>query len=144
MIRRGYPADLHCSFAGCKEVGRTVYDTIKDYNRSAESRARWRCIRHLEPGSVVTRDDPFKSVTLTVREAHGRHFWSRGDALGSGFAHGPGFQAHADDFLVGTTLTVTVSLNVPLSEPCHACGGSGFTTEDTFAGRCVVCRGKTK
>lgn len=41
-------------------------------------------------------------------------FWlPEGGAHGSGFTHGPGFKAHANDFPEGTRLTVTTRIDMP-------------------------------
>lgn len=40
-------------------------------------------------------------------------FWSGSGALTSGFIHGPGFKAFADDFPEGTRLRVTVEVVLP-------------------------------
>lgn len=46
-------------------------------------------------------------------------FWlPEGGAHGSGFTHGPGFKAHADDFPEGTRLTVTTRIEIP-EEPAR-------------------------
>lgn len=43
----------------------------------------------------------------------GLYWLPEGGAHGSGFTHGPGFKAHADDFPEGTRLTVTTQIEIP-------------------------------
>jgi hypothetical protein len=104
----------------------------------------WTCSRHREPDKVLRPDNPSTTVTLVAskvrnsrydrdladyeaavarRSAYARKpdefipglYWlPEGGGHGSGFTHGPGFKAHADDFPEGTRLTITATVEVPV------------------------------
>lgn len=109
MARRNYPLRKNCAHDGCREVARWSYETQRDLVSSFEFRNEYRCIRHSRPMEVLATDnDATEKVLVSKRGAGGNMYWDN-----SGFVHGPGFKAFADDFPEGTQLVVTARIVTP-------------------------------
>lgn len=110
---------------------------------AAQAKRPWKCSRHRDPEEVLHPARLSTTQTLVASRirnsgyerdmaryeaavARGSYFatkpeeflpglfWlTEGGAHGSGFTHGPGFKAHADDFPEGTRLTVTTRIELP-------------------------------
>ncbi|MGA1853006.1 hypothetical protein VH570_19415 [Sphingobium sp. HT1-2] len=112
MARREWPLRFVCGQEGCTESANYRYQTKRDLMESFElkhySNGRWRCIRHARPKEVLSADNRETRIEMTVdQKPHGRYFGS------SGFLHGPGFKAFADDFPAGTKIIVSATLILP-------------------------------
>jgi hypothetical protein len=70
---------------------------------------RWRCVRHVRDENDVLSPDRLilQSETVNRQEPYGRFFGN------SGFFHGPGFKAFAEDFPAGTIIRVTAEVILP-------------------------------
>ncbi|MDM9644514.1 hypothetical protein [Rhizobium sp. S163] len=105
---------FRCGFPGCEEIVR--YETNnRKHAVDLELRygnGQWRCVRHSQPSSVLSADNNRIVDEMAVfEETHGL-YWGKDKAF-SGFAHGPGFKAFAEDFPPGTILRVTAELVFP-------------------------------
>ena len=115
-MSRVHRIGVKCVASGCNEF------TIMEYSRrdrDIDTRIRtYRCVRHSHEDEVLTPGSPLRTHHLRVVEKPYGKFWTaREDGEGgSGFIHGPGFRAFADDFPTGTVLEVTARI-VPLAEP---------------------------
>jgi hypothetical protein len=121
MSRREYRETITCAEPGCRETQWLVHDTRAE-QAEAHKRQRekpFKCSRHehpernLRPGNEQTAH-----VLIASRARSGspdKLFWLREgeDHGGSGYAYGPGFNAHADDFPEGTRLVVRAQIQVP-------------------------------
>lgn len=114
MARRDWPLMVHCGHQGCTERATYRYQTKRDLTQSFEANnftaGRWRCTRHSKPGDVLSTTNLTTSCELTVEQReYGRFFGN------SGFIHGPGFKAFAEDFPAGTKIIITATLVLPES-----------------------------
>lgn len=128
MSRRTRTTSIPCQHAGCHEVGRFEYDSQREATRIYRDYAKWKCVRHAAGDAVLASGNPTRACVLTVvvlPNLPQHRFWQEdGRAGASGFTYGPGFQAHAEDFPVGTRLTVTASIELP-SPPSGTREGGG-------------------
>lgn len=114
MARRPHILTVTCTFPGCTESGRYEYDTLKEYRKSTIDPRTWRCVKHVQPEALLTPTNLVRTARL-VAAPSSRYptapglYWS----TGSGFAHGPGFKADANDFPKGTVLEVTARIILP-------------------------------
>ena len=124
MARREYKLQKRCAHEGCAEIGRWTYETARDLAASYEQRNVYRCVRHTDPGSVLSAQNPMTEVVLTCKSsdrAPGLYWEGR-----SGLHTGPGFKAWAADFPEGTRLIVTARIETPnVAANRTAEGGSG-------------------
>lgn len=114
MPRRAWPLVVTCTYQGCTASARYEFATLRELDRSHEmkNRASYRCSRHSDPESVLSADNLHRSITLTNEQRpYGRFFGP------SGFVHGPGFKAYAEDFPIGTEITITATVKLPKEEP---------------------------
>lgn len=150
MSRRRYTHRARC-IPGCTETGYFEYGSQREYAAHQQVlRTRpWRCVRHTAPEEVLGNESPTRTVTLIATPGHGNIadtlFWreENSERLGSGFEHGPGFKAYANDFPAGTRLTVTATIVWPadeqpdapaeVPEECEAwaCDGQGWSHQGT-------------
>lgn len=120
MSRRRYTHRARC-IAGCTETGYFEYGSQREHAAHQQVlRTRpWRCVRHTAPDEVLGSEAPTRTVTLIATPGQGNIadtlFWreENSERLGSGFEHGPGFKAYANDFPAGTRLTVTATIAFP-------------------------------
>lgn len=125
MSRRAYYSRVRCAETGCSEVANYEYDTRREQDAGDRWRAEhpWRCTRHANPDKTLRPDNTERTTVLVaskVRSHRGDGFLSGLFWLeegigrhGSGFEHGPGFNAHADDFPEGTRLVITARIEPP-------------------------------
>ncbi|GAA2346568.1 hypothetical protein [Dactylosporangium salmoneum] len=115
------------------------YAEIMDWQRKHP----WKCTRHDRPDEVLRPDNPSTTHVLVASRVRSYGYerdlaryeaavaygsgWARkpdeflsglfwlpeGGTSGSGFAFGPGFAAHADDFPEGTRLVVSTQIIAP-------------------------------
>lgn len=127
MSRRTRTTSIPCNHAACRETGRFEYDSQKELARICRDHANWKCVRHGAGDAVLAADNASRSAVLEVvilPHLPNHRFWKEPGAVSaSGFVYGPGFQAHAEDFPVGTKLTVTASVVLP--DPQRSPGGTG-------------------
>jgi len=111
MARREYKLQKRCAHEGCAEIGRWTYETARDLANSYEQRNVYRCVRHADPDAVLGDGNREIEKVLTSKASDNAQglYW---DGL-SGFVHGPGFKAWANDFPEGTRLIVTVRVETP-------------------------------
>lgn len=105
---------LRCAELNCREVGFREYATKTECQDEHERDEKWKCVRHTNSGCVLSRQSLIRSTAYEVIELGCGKFWQEDakNAPDSGFLHGPGFCAWADDFPVGTRLTVLAKLTV--------------------------------
>lgn len=119
MSRREYRHTVRCAEKPCPEYSFRVYETRADERAGLERQRKhpWRCTRHDKPHEVLRPDNTAVQHTpiATAKDnIPGCLYWiPEGGTTGSGFAHGPGFKAHADDFPPGTWLVVTAYVETP-------------------------------
>lgn len=114
MARREYKLQKRCAHEGCTEIGRWTYETARDLASSYENRNAYRCVRHSDPGSVLSAENKITEAVMTCvfsERAQGL-FWNGK----SGLHTGPGFKAWASDFPEGTRLIVTARIEMPLQK----------------------------
>lgn len=112
-----------CAAEGCPESA--FYDgmTVREVREMAQRNASnpWRCVRHSRPDEVLSPDHRTITATATASrliEGSAKLFWvQEGRGTGSGFTHGPGFKAFADDFPEGTRLVITAAIETPEATP---------------------------
>jgi hypothetical protein len=143
MPRREYNGNWPCAENGCRERARYVYDTRRDFDEAARRYAKdpYLCVRHSKTGEVLGVGNlVVRAETVASRVPYGGYerrladyeqavargsefarkpdeflpglFWT-GAGLKSGFTHGPGFKAFADDFPEGTKLVITAEIVLP-------------------------------
>ena len=105
----GYHGRFVCAEAGCREVVYHQYDTRKDQSEgyTRNKKKPWKCSRHNDPAAHLRPDNTETQHVLEVYEKAYGKFWAPSN---NGLARGPGFFAFAEDFPVGTRLTVTTSV----------------------------------
>jgi hypothetical protein len=103
-----------CGHPGCDEIARYETDNRKhaiELDRRYGN-GQYRCVRHSQPDSVLSSENNKIVDEMTVfKEPHGL-YWGKEKAF-SGFAHGPGFKAFAEDFPPGTILRITAEIVFP-------------------------------
>jgi hypothetical protein len=103
-----------CGHEGCKELA------LYEYFRRDESIAlqkrygngQYRCVRHSRPDEVLSTDNTMRVTVLQIFEERSGRYWGQTKA-GSGFVHGDGYKAFAEDFPPGTTLRITAEVIPP-------------------------------
>lgn len=118
MARREYSHSPQCVHDGCPERANYYFETQSERRQqvaSLEARGGWRCVRHTRPEEVLSINQTVRETVLESYElSHGRYFRpEHTEAGGSGFQHGPGFKAYANDFPPGTRLIVTARVELP-------------------------------
>lgn len=111
------PVTIRCAHPDCREH---AYYEVRTKAEDLELRRKpWLCVRHSRPDAVLSNESPAKrQVLVSYEEPYGRFWRPEGSEKGgSGFAHGPGFKAFADDFPAGTRLVVESRLEFPAGEP---------------------------
>ena len=136
MARREYRNTFTCAEPGCHDTQFYVHDRRADQDAACKRQAEhpYRCTRHadpdrnLRPGNESTRrvlvaskvrayQDP-RRPEQEPRWLDGLYWHEEGSERGgSGFTHGPGFNAHASDFPEGTRLVVTAQIEIPQEAP---------------------------
>ena len=114
--RREYTFAKLCADGGCKEAERTVFDTQREYMEHVRFRTHnpYLCTRHKRPEEVIGVANPVRQITYTVTEDRGDKRWAGPRNAQSWLGGGlDDFQAYADDFPLGTQLTITVALDLP-------------------------------
>lgn len=107
---------VQCAHPDCKREGHFQYDNQKDAARiHKEQSGRWKCDDHWRMHERLTPETPERTTRLVSRKVE-----RCGDALfwngSNGLAHGPGFEARAEDWPEGTTLEVTARVILPVDE----------------------------
>ena len=113
MARREYKLQKRCAHEGCAEIRHWTYETARDLAASHARANVYRCVRHTDPESVLSADNPTTEVVMTCKasdRAPGLYWEGR-----SGLHTGPGFKAWAADFPEGTRLIVTARIETPNS-----------------------------
>lgn len=114
--RRPYGHRVKCDHEGCTDYGNYSFDTRRDLiaHLKYEQKSPYRCTRHRRPEEVLSADNQTRETVLTVGVSDGAPglYWL-GNSLVSGFNHGPGFKAYANDFPKGTKLVITARIELP-------------------------------
>lgn len=100
-----------CGHEGCTEFVRYDADNRRHYIdlEKRYGNGQWRCCRHSQPNEVLSSSNSQIINELRVI-ADGEHlYWGKERAF-SGFSHGPGFKAFAEDFPEGTVLRITAEI----------------------------------
>lgn len=115
MPKREWTTLERCSFSGCSESARYVFDTLRERDQYERDRGdSWRCARHTKPHQVLSVDQQHRTGVLVCTErTFGKFWYPEGKTSGSGACHGPGFIAFAHDFPAGTRLVVTARIELP-------------------------------
>lgn len=116
MARENYYR-AKCGHEGCTEFARYTYSNRNELRRLDQTYGygKYRCVRHSQPNEVLSPDNLLRTGEFIIfKEDYGR-FWGK-DQARSGFMHGPGFKAFAEDFPDGTVLRITAEIILPLGE----------------------------
>lgn len=102
----------------CSEHGRFEYSSRREYSEIHRQYADWKCVRHSRPETVLSAANPCRTTVITLRRPEsvfrpGERCDFLSWSTGSGYLHGPGFQAFAEDFPEGTIVEVTARLILP-------------------------------
>lgn len=118
MSRREWTFTGTCGHEGCTERFTYRYPTRRDLVSSYEvknySDGRWRYVRHTRPNEVLSVTNQTTTHELVNEQKPYGKYWG-----GSGFVHGPGFKAFAEDFPAGTKIIVTTQVVLPEAEAGH-------------------------
>lgn len=100
-----------CGHDGCNEFARYEADNRRHYIDLSDryGNGKWRCVRHSQPNEVLSADNLLIVNELRVLESRGTLYWGKETPF-SGFSHGPGFKAFAEDFPEGTVLRITAEI----------------------------------
>lgn len=103
-----------CGHPGCNEFARYEADSRKHYIDLSirYGPGKWFCVRHSQPGEVLSTSNEKIVNELRVIESRGSLYWGK-DTAWSGFSSGPGFKAFASDFPEGTVLRITAEIIPP-------------------------------
>ena len=121
-MKRYYYIRKKCTEEGCNEERINSYSTQREYREAIKKNKAYTCTRHIKPNEVLSdinmkTEVELKCVTKNyVTEKC--NFWQRAehfgtDNLDSGFQHGNGYKAWANDFPEGTILRVTSEIILP-------------------------------
>ena len=116
MPRREYRSAFTCADPECKDTQFLVHYTIRDQNAAyaRQHKNPYRCTRHADPDKYLRPgNEHTRYVAVATRRPSGLYWVPEGAATGSGYAFGPGFNAHASDFPEGTRLVVTAQIEMP-------------------------------
>lgn len=112
---------VHCSEPDCIEVKVSQYSNKRDYREGYKRHTGiWKCSRHYRPERVLSVNNPVRRTEITASQSE-RYpnleelFW-HGDGFTSGYIHGVGWNAFADDFPPGTKIVVEATLVLPQEE----------------------------
>lgn len=128
MAGRERTTTIGCAEKGCRETKFHLYTSQRQYKEiwDWQNEHPWKCTRHADPDKVLRPDNLTTTHVLVaskVRYSGDRYldglFWlpEGAERGGSGFTHGPGFNAHASDFPEGTRLIVTTRIEMPEESP---------------------------
>lgn len=111
MGSRSRTTTLRCTWPDCRETSLYEYDNQREYAEIHARRTTHRCLRHRNDlADVLAQDNRAVSTELViVQKDHGR-FWGTLTKAVQGLVTGPGFQAWARDFPVGTRLRITAEV----------------------------------
>ncbi|MXN51852.1 hypothetical protein GR158_12040 [Shinella sp. AETb1-6] len=100
-----------CGHEGCTEFARYEAGTRKHYLDLSlrYGNGKWRCVRHSQPDEVLSSTNTKLVNELRVIVDDGHSYWGK-ERASSGFKHGPGFKAFAEDFPEGTVLRITAEI----------------------------------
>lgn len=100
-----------CGHDGCNEFVRYEADNRSHYIDLSKryGNGQWRCVRHAQPDQVLSASNSKTVEELRVINSDGNLYWGKEKAF-SGFSHGPGFKAFAEDFPEGTVLRITAEI----------------------------------
>lgn len=115
MSKRIWSCRKVCKHEGCNEVAHYRWDTRREMEESRIPNSDFYCIRHTKPESILSITN--QEITREVVSFRGEgsisnHLFWDGD-LKSGFIHGDGFKAFAEDFPEGTKIIMTYKLVLP-------------------------------
>lgn len=107
-----------CEHPECKEKSYREFSSRRDYNESIKRNRKWRCVKHSEPEAYLSKTNLNTKVELIVIQKESGKYWQLVENIGteklkSGFIFGTGYKASADEFEVGTKLTVTSIIELP-------------------------------
>lgn len=111
MSKREWPLRKTCAHPGCGETKTWRYSTQRDLRESYELKHEYRCVRHTKPDEVLSASNlqvEWSAVSAATIPGLPDRFWGH-----SGFLHGPGFKAFANDFPEGTRLVVVARIEIP-------------------------------
>lgn len=114
--RREYSRVVYCTSPGCKEFGRYVYDTRKDYDAAVKANRPYTCLRH---GSRMLSPTNLKAEWVSDPSGPSKKYPElKGRWFGNGFAsvHAEDMRAEAVDFPDGTRIKITMEVILP-SDP---------------------------
>jgi hypothetical protein len=114
MGRRKWPYRYECNHPGCTESAHHEFSSRADLMLQLKwvPRDKWFCVRHTNGGEVLSKGNRVRVTELSNFEVPHGKFWGT-DKPQSGFLHGPGFKAFAEDFPPGAKIRVTAELILP-------------------------------
>jgi len=107
-----------CEHAECKEKSCREFSSRRDYNESIKRNRKWRCVKHSQPEEYLSKNNLNTKVELIVIQKESGKYWQYVEDAGTdkvrgGFIFGTGYKASADEFDIGTKLTVTANIELP-------------------------------
>lgn len=117
-------ASIRCGEPGCADCAHYAYASQREYREivADQKRRPYMCSRHRDPAANLRPGNESTRHVLTATRVRSATrdawlpglFWrSKEGESGSGYAYGPGFNAHASDFPEGTRLVVTTQIEMP-------------------------------
>ena len=125
MTRREYRTTFKCAEPSCSDTQFYVHDTRADQNAAYKRQHEnpFKCSRHADPDKNLRPGNEQTTYVVVATRLPSRRrpdewldglYWiPESGKTGSGFAFGPGFNAHASDFPEGTRLVVTARVELP-------------------------------
>lgn len=118
MGRSRWTLRYECNHQGCTEMAHHDFRSRAELMMQLKwvPRDKWFCVRHTNNSEVLSPTNRVRTVEWTALDgAASKLYWGI-DRPVSGFMHGPGFKAFADDFPPGTKVRVTAELILPDTE----------------------------
>lgn len=117
-MKRTYTRQLKCSTEGCGECGHWTFDTQKEMASHYDRVKTYACLRHRTPEEVLGLNNLHTETTIKCKQLGYGRFWQVPQQEGtdkciSGFQHGNGYMAYAEDFPEGTIIKITTEVILP-------------------------------
>ncbi len=106
-----------CTREGCRDYTTTAFASQREYADYCKKAKDWACIRHRNVGEILSHKNNKTIQVLYCRLKREHKYWqkeenSETDNMQSGFQYGNGYKAFAEDFPVGTKLTITAKISL--------------------------------
>jgi len=119
-LRRPISRNLRCATQPCPEFAHWEFSSRKEYDDHVRRVREWSCLKHEHPEKVLSParlriewlSEPCEPSAKYPTIPRTTLFWGN-----TGFLHGDGYYAYADDFPVGTRIRVTAEVILPPLAP---------------------------